>query len=101
MQKLVVLVRNDLPSTGYKAAQAAHAVAEFMWKHQYVWANEILVIVEATQQQIERAKIQSKWKDFPTAIFKEPDMNNEETAFAVAVGSEKTPNFLSNLPLLA
>lgn len=98
MKKLVVLVRKDLPSLAYKAVQGAHAVAAFMRFNEGEWFNETLVFVEATKEQMNIAKIKARWIELPTSSFYEPDMNNEQTA--LAIGCNKTPSFLSNLPLL-
>lgn len=52
MNKLYVVLDETL-STGQKMAQATHAAAEFMLKRPGEWNNEIIVILQTTQEVVE------------------------------------------------
>ena len=97
MNKLYVIVRTDLKRSS-PALQAGHAVAEFYKQHDSagaMWDNQYLVYL-----QVPRLEMLKEWLyksrteyiqdpknmsyDSPViAEFREPDLNNELTAFSV------------------
>lgn len=83
MNKLFVLIRNDMP-IAYQGVQAGHAVAKFMLDHPGKWNNEILVYLNVSNEKMLKLwkyKFENKFFDF--SCFHEPDLNNEMTALSV------------------
>lgn len=94
-RRLYVLVRKDLPSKAYCAVQAGHAVAEFMKiDNCESWENETLIYL--TVPNIDKLMSVYNSLTSQTALFVEPDLNDEPTAFATV---EHNPVF-DNLRLL-
>lgn len=101
MKKLYVLVRKNLPCSA-PSVQAGHAVAEFCLKSPFAreWNNQTLIYLEVPSLdnllywifKFQRRNIQINF-------FKEPDINNEITAFCGLVDEEEA-GFLSDLNLL-
>lgn len=80
-KKLYVVVDEKLP-VSVQAVQASHAVAEFMKKHPAtLWKNGTLVLLKSD------LKYAGFWRykhlPYEFAEFKESDLNNQITAFAV------------------
>lgn len=85
MKKLYVIVRKDL-TTSQIAVQAGHAVAEFLLHGECDWKNETLIYLGAKDYgHLQRIMIKLMLDDIPFVAFKEPDLNNEETAIASEV----------------
>lgn len=83
--KLYIVVRADLP-TGLQAAQAAHAAFQFFHEHPVIvgrWfvLSNYLVIVEVPD---EAALFELTLKAGTISIVREPDVDNEITALALA-----------------
>jgi len=94
-EKLFVLVRRDLPPAK-RAVQACHAVAEFVQLYGFssVWEKRVaaidwvskyktLIILKATEQELEFESVKLKSNVTLYAAFREPDMGNSITAIAV------------------
>lgn len=80
MEKLYVLIRNDLKSASYKAVQAGHAVAQYILEHpDQTWNNHTLVYLTVKNEY--SLKMWEKKLD-KYSKFYEPDINNEMTAIA-------------------
>ena len=82
--KVYVLVRKDILTEIQCGVQAAHAVAELVHDHEdpavtdWVVNHRTLIFLSATEKQIaEKKELLSTFKGF-----KEPDLNNVETAVA-------------------
>jgi len=84
-EKLYVLVRKDLPAQ-QQAVQAGHAVAEFLLRGpKSDWSNGTLVYLGVrNSEMLRRWLVKLSDLELPTAVFKEPDLNNEMTALAVS-----------------
>ena len=98
LKRLYVVVDETLPYR-YAAAQAGHAIAEFMLKNptpmlgKSPWANEVLILCKAPYSTIKRYAEQQKWTGFS-----EPDLGNRLTA--VAAVQDVTSWLVKHLPLL-
>jgi hypothetical protein len=93
MKRLYVVVRADLP-IGLQMAQACHAVRAFARTCREVDPGENLVVLNAHGE----GQLLRLWYDCPgdTVLFREPDHQNEFTAFAA---SGEARQHLSSLPL--
>lgn len=81
-QKMYVIVRNDL-TTGQKAVQAGHALAEWMLEDSESWKNTTLVYLAVKDKDhLEMLVCDLQWSDVKYVQFNEPDINNEITAIA-------------------
>jgi len=81
-EKLYVVV-NETLSPAQQAVQSGHAVAEFMRKNPYtMWSNGYLILLKASPSYGGNMRAcyygGGEW-----AEFKEPDLDNKVTAFAV------------------
>lgn len=98
--KVYVVVRKDLRLSS-SAVQAGHALAELCLNHDLVdWATKhrTLVYLKASDEKMlletfDNIRIKEK------AIFQEPDLGNEFTAFAV-LAKENEYSFFKGIPLL-
>lgn len=98
--KLVVLVRNDLPSVSYQGVQCGHAVAQFLLEHpDEQWKNSTLVYVKATPRQMEKVQREAEWWDLNYSTFSEPDLGGVQTTLAILV-EDTHKNIVSGLELL-
>lgn len=81
--KMYVLVREDLTKS-QQAVQAGHALAEYMLKYPGAreWGNHTLIYLKVSREQLQ--DLCKKYTDRlrHVAAFKEPDLNDELTAFA-------------------
>lgn len=86
--RMYVLVRRDILPLVHCGVQAAHAVAEFVFYHQnnntkvWVTVEKTLIVLEATEEQIQE---KMKWfadRHMNFQPFWEPDMDNAMTAVA-------------------
>lgn len=83
---MFIVVRDDLGSTGLKAAQGAHALAQFLIDYpdeQGEWNNNYLIFLK-TDNLLTMEKLIDKMKRnrMKFSVFKEPDLNDEITALA-------------------
>ena len=88
-RRLYVLVRKDLPKN-QAAVQAGHAVGEFLLRGpNSVWGNGTLIYlgVRDLRELNYWIEVIDK-KGYCPVGFKEPDMDNELTAFAVECPSD-------------
>lgn len=103
MQKLYVVVRGDL-KPGLMLAQSCHAAVGFRHEHEDVakqWieeSNYIVVLSVKNEDELYSLICKAKTLNIKVSIFREPDINNEITAIALAPG-EKTKEICSKLKL--
>lgn len=101
--KLVVITRNDI-HPGYQLVQSNHAVADFAYEHPQKFREwkEASNYIISLQIPDEKSLIQlyQKFKDQGaiTTLFREPDIDNEATSFAV-FGTPDIRKQTSNLSL--
>ena len=97
MQKLYVIVRDDL-SFPQKAVQAGHAATEWVLHHNKgVWTNGTLIyLIAKNLQHLSQLKEKLFCKGIIFAEFIEPDLGNELTAIA-CLG---TNSVVKKLPML-
>lgn len=80
--KMYVLVRDDL-SKSQQAVQAGHALAQFMIEHPFSgWKNGTLVYLKLPKEDLTAYLHEWKKQIKHISEFKEPDLNDELTAFA-------------------
>ena len=85
---LYVVVREDL-SSGLRAAQAAHAVAEICLRRpEAAWkwheeGNYLIVLGAKNEEGVLNAFFEAKHFDMPRELFREPDLHLEATAVAM------------------
>lgn len=94
MKRLYVVVRGDLP-IGLQMAQACHAAREFALKWPEVDAGENLVVLQA-QHEGHLLRLWLECDTYEGVTFREPDLGDQYTAFAVTGGARP---LLSSLPL--
>lgn len=83
MQKLYVLIRNDL-SLAYGAVQGGHAVAQFLLDNPISsWKNHTLVYVSVAKEKFKWFLWEADMLGLSSSKFYEPDIGNELTAVAV------------------
>lgn len=81
MEKLFILIRDDLP-LAYQAVQGGHALAQWMLDNkQQSWNNGILVYLKVKNIDLWMHKMRTKGINF--SYFVEPDIGNVITALAV------------------
>ncbi len=85
--RLYTIVRNDLYSKGYMAAQSGHAIAEYMIEHaphiKGLWKNSYLICLQANKDDFEMIKQKLEYFNITHSKFHEPDLNDSLTAIAV------------------
>lgn len=91
MNRLYIIVRRDL-APGLQMAQACHAA--LAWTAERA-PPENLVVLHADDEAALRA-LYERCSTFEPALFCEPDLDDEATAFAV---DERARTLLSSLPL--
>lgn len=100
--KVYIVVRHDM-EPGLQAAQACHALREFVAAHPDLDAtwhanSKTLVLLSVPgEADLERLASKAKEKDVPVALNYEPDLGGSLTAIALATGAKK---LVSSLPLL-
>jgi len=96
MSRLYVLCRLDLQTT-YAAVQGGHAVAQHLIDYPDRWRNQTLIYLGVKNEE-ELLKWRDKliMKSIPYSLFREPDLNNDATALAVALDT----GMFDKLPLL-
>ncbi len=103
MARLYVLVRTDLRRSS-AAAQAAHAVAQFLIEHPTSeWRNDALVILEVKDEPTMQKELDRLSYRLGTSLkrsfFREPDLDDELTAVAIEL-ADPDRNALRSLKLL-
>ena len=83
MHKLYVIIRDDL-SGPQKAVQGGHALAQYLIEHPDAkWTNGTLIYLT-----VRNLQMLNFWREkciangLSISVFREPDLNNEMTAFA-------------------
>lgn len=89
MNKLFVIIRNDLEDYGLQAAQACHAMRLFVEEHRleenewYRYSNNIVLLSVPDKEALMKLAYDAVNEDAPVSIFKEPDVGDEPTAIAM------------------
>ena len=85
--KMYILIDRDNLSLVQCGVQAAHAVAEFMQEYgdkprtqAWVKDHKTMIFLEGTQQELRHMKEHAAWCGYVYKGFKEPDLNDLETA---------------------
>jgi peptidyl-tRNA hydrolase len=97
---MYIIVRADL-KPGLQAAQACHALRLFSAEHPeedrawYEGSNNLVLL--QIPNEAELLKLKERANGTPLALFREPDINDEATALAIAPSGRR---LVSNLPLL-
>lgn len=106
--RMYVLVRRDILPLVHCGVQAAHAVAEFVHYHQnentkvWVTCEKTLIVLSATEEQIEEKMKQFSDNHMNYQPFYEPDMGNVMTAVAFQpLPKNEADNFFGDLKLLS
>jgi hypothetical protein len=91
-------------SPGYQAVQSMHALRQFtadypdidrQWFEQ---SNYLGLLSVADEQELNRLIEEARFLDIPVSIFREPDVEDQVTAIALAPGP-KSKKLCSNLKL--
>lgn len=100
IDKLYIVVRADL-KPGLQAAQACHALRLFVEEHPEIdrawYANSNNLVLLQIPNEAELLELHKSLGDIPSSLFREPDVNDEATAIAIAPSGRRS---ISNLPLL-
>lgn len=89
---------------GYQAVQSMHALRQFTAEHPEIdkeWfekSNYLGLLSVPNEQALVDLIEQATVHDIPFSVFREPDVDNEITAIALAPG-EKSKKLCSRLPL--
>ena len=100
---MYVITRQDL-EPGYQAVQSMHALRQFTAEHPEIdkmWfeqSNDLGLLSVADEQELNMLIEQATAHDIHFSIFREPDVENQITAIALAPG-QKTKKLCSRLPL--
>lgn len=98
--KLYIIVRADL-KPGLQAAQACHALRLFSEEHPaedrawYENSNNLVLLQVPDEEAL--LELRERANGTPTSLFREPDVDDEATALAIAPSGRK---LISNLPLM-
>lgn len=101
--KLYVITRQDL-DPGYQAVQSMHALRQFTEEHPEIdreWfavSNYLGLLSVANEVELQNLIELALRQDIKFSIFREPDIDNQITAIALAPGV-KTKKLCSRLPL--
>ena len=101
--KLYVVTRQDI-SFGYQGVQAQHAIVEFCFQHPEIaktWyenSNYLGFLSVANENELMALAEQAAANDIHVSVFREPDVDNEVTAIAIAPGP-KSKKLVSKLEL--
>lgn len=101
--KLYLITRKDI-SPGYQAVQACHAMRQFTEEHPEIdkaWfkaSNYLCLLSVNNEDELYSLVCKAKGLDIKVSVFREPDIDNEITAIAIAPG-EKTKELCSKLKL--
>lgn len=102
-EKLYIITRRDLPA-GLQSAQVAHAAFQFAYEHRplaHAWLQESnFLIILSTQDENELTELghSAEKMNLPVSWFREPDIDNQLTAIAIAP-SPDTVELTATLPL--
>lgn len=97
MNKLYIIVRNDI-APGLQLAQSCHATEQFHRDHPTLasaWLNIVCLQVPSKEKLADLA-YRAVTEGFAASLFREPDLDDEPTAVAVAGDAQK---LFSSLPL--
>lgn len=101
MMKMYVVVRSDL-SPGLQIAQSCHALQLFAYQYNeitsywYKESNNLVVLQAPNKEELARLGYELSKKGVEVSMFREPDLDNELTAIAVAPSGQR---YLSTLAL--
>lgn len=101
--KLYVITRSDL-DPGYQAVQSMHALRQFTAEHPEVdqeWferSNYLGLLSVKSEVELKNLMELAEQRDIKFSIFREPDIEDQITAIALAPGP-KTKKLCSRLPL--
>lgn len=80
MQKLYVVIRNDIP-LAYQGVQGGHAVAQWLIENpNQTWNNDYLIYLQV--EDLNKFMFKLDLKEIKYSKFIEPDMDNQITAIA-------------------
>lgn len=103
-EALFLVTRSDLPP-GAQAAQAAHALREFVDRHPdkdaewHETSNTLVLLTVSSEPELETLLDHAQDLRISCSWFYEPDLENALTAIALEPG-EKSIRLCRNLPLL-
>jgi peptidyl-tRNA hydrolase len=103
MNKLYVIVRNDLEPPGLQGAQMVHAAKLFGVEHPredvdwYENSNNVVLLQVPSKEELVELAYKATCAGLPVSIFREPDVNDEPTAIALLGRGAK--RLVSSLPL--
>lgn len=98
-----MITRSDL-AAGYQAVQSIHAAIQFKFEHPEIslnWfekSNYLGLLSVANENELIQLIERASQKGIKLAIFREPDIDDQITAIALAPGME-TKKLCSKLPL--
>lgn len=101
--KLYIITRSDM-APGYQGVQSIHAAMQFAMEHPTInqeWferSNYLGFLSVRDEHELNKLVDKASSLDIEYSIFREPDIDNQVTAIALAPGS-KTRKLCSNLPL--
>ena len=101
--KLYVITRRDL-EPGYQAVQSIHAAIQFKFEYPelskdwYEQSNYLGLLSVTNEQELLQLIEQAATHSIHCSIFREPDIDNQITAIALAPGP-KSKKLCSRLPL--
>lgn len=103
-EKLRIIVRQDM-EPGYQIAQSVHAARQFAEEHpekERSWfrgSNTIVILGVRNQDEILGVIKKARTLAVSHSVFREPDLNNEITAVAIA-DTDKTQKVCKGLHLV-
>lgn len=103
-QKLVLVTRADLPSTGAILAQTVHATVEFSIQHRDLitnWhdiSNYVACLEIKNEEELLKLAEKLESKNVKFSLFREPDYNNEATSMCIEACDE-SKRYTSHLSL--
>lgn len=101
--KLYLVTRKDI-APGYQAVQSCHALRQFTEEHPEIdkeWfksSNYLCLLSVKNEEELYFLICQAKDKDIKLSVFREPDIENQITAIALAPG-QKTKELCKNIKL--
>lgn len=101
--KLYVIVRRNM-SAGYQAAQACHALRQFVFEHPVTdseWfrtSNRIVLLSVPNEIELMRYVVAAEDLNIRWSLFREPDLNGSLTSVSLEP-SEESEKLVSGLPL--
>ena len=101
--KLYIITRSDI-SAGYQAVQSGHAAIQFQFDHPeiarewYLNSNYLALLSVANESELQQLAEEAASYDIRVSVFREPDVDNQITAIALAP-HPKSKKLCSNLRL--